>query len=349
MAIMHLDKKDIKNFTLEEFKKELENISEPSYRAEQIFSWIYKKGVSDFNAMNNLPKPFRDKLSQSYLAGEIKLLKHLKSVDHTEKFLFELIDGNLIETVLIYAWNRKTLCISTQAGCKFACSFCASGMNGFKRDLNVSEILSQIMSIEHNLKHKITNFVFMGMGEPFDNYDNVSKAIKIMNSKKAMGIAARRITVSTSGIIPGIEKFKELGLQVNLSISLHAATNELRDKLMIVNKKYPLEKLLKTCEDYMENGGRMLTFEYILIKGVNDSQKDADELARIAKGLKAKVNLIAYSPISGLNFQAPLERDVKIFEDKLLKKGVSVTVRDSKGKDILAACGQLAGKGSDGN
>lgn len=335
--------KDIKNFTLEEFKEELKNISGPSYRAEQIFSWIYKKGAEDFNAMSNLPKPFRDRLSQSYYIGAIKPLKHLKSVDHTEKFLFNLEDGNLIETVLIYAWKRETLCVSTQAGCKFACSFCASGINGFKRDLSVSEILSQILSIEHNLKHRITNFVFMGMGEPFDNYDNVSKAIKIMNSKKAMGIAARRITVSTSGIIPGIEKFKELGLQVNLSISLHAANNELRDKLMPVNKKYPIEELLKACEGYMKNGGRMLTFEYILIQGINDSQKDIDELAGVARRLKAKVNLIAYSPIPGLDFHAPLENDVKIFEDKLFKRGINVTVRDSKGKDIMAACGQLAG------
>ncbi|MDO8602245.1 MAG: 23S rRNA (adenine(2503)-C(2))-methyltransferase RlmN [Candidatus Omnitrophota bacterium] len=335
--------KDIKNFTLEEFKEELKNISGPSYRAEQIFSWIYKKGAEDFNAMSNLPKPFRDRLSQSYYIGAIKPLKHLKSVDHTEKFLFNLEDGNLIETVLIYAWKRETLCISTQAGCKFACSFCASGINGFKRDLSVSEILSQILSIEHNLKHRITNFVFMGMGEPFDNYDNVSKAIRIMNSKKAMGIAARRITVSTSGIIPGIEKFKELGLQVNLSISLHAANNELRDKLMPVNKKYPIEELLKACEGYMKNGGRMLTFEYILIHGINDSQKDIDELAGVARRLKAKVNLIAYSPIPGLDFHTPLENDVKIFEDKLFKRGINVTVRDSKGKDIMAACGQLAG------
>jgi len=339
---MHLDKKDIKNFTPEEFKKELEKISEPSYRAEQIFSWIYKKGACDFSAMNNLPKVLKDKLSEYYYIGAIKPLKHLKSIDHTEKFLFELEDGNLIETVLIYAWKRETLCISTQAGCKFACSFCASGMNGFKRDLNVSEILSQILSIEHNLKHKITNFVFMGMGEPLDNYENVSKAIKIMNSKKAMGIAARRITVSTSGIIPGIEKFKELGLQVNLSISLHAANDELRSRLMSVNKKYPLEELLNSCEDYMENGGRMLTFEYIIIKGINDSQKDINELVRAARRLKAKVNLIAYSPVPGLNYEAPFEEDVKVFEDKLLKRGVNVTIRDSKGKDIMAACGQLA-------
>jgi len=344
-----MDKKDIKNFASEEFKEELKKISEPSYRAEQIFSWIYKKGACDFSGMNNLPKPLKDKLSQYYYIGEIKPLKHLKSIDQTEKFLFELQDGNLIETVLIYAWQRKTLCISTQAGCKFACSFCASGMNGFKRDLSVSEILSQILSIEHHLKQRITNFVFMGMGEPLDNYENVSKAIKIMNSKKGMGIAARRITVSTSGIIPGIEKIKKLGLQINLSISLHAANNELRTRLMSVNKKYPLEELLSSCEDYMENGGRMLTFEYILIKGINDSQKDVDELVRAARRLKAKVNLIAYSPVPGLDYEAPFEENVKIFEDKLLKRGVNVTIRDSKGKDIMAACGQLAGEGGYGD
>jgi len=338
-----MDKKDIKNFTLEEFKKELEVLGEPSYRAEQIFAWIYKKGVSDFSAMNNLPKPLRDKLSELCYVGSIRLLKHLKSIDQTEKFLFELSDGNLIETVLIYAWNRRTLCLSTQAGCKFGCLFCASARGGFKRDMSVSEILSQILSIEYNLKQKITNFVFMGMGEPLDNYDNVSKAIKVMNSKDAMAIAARRITVSTSGFVPGIKKLEGLGLQINLSISLHAPNNELRNKLMPINKKFPIERLLSACEEYINNGGRMLTFEYILIKGINDSTKDIDELAGISRRLKAKVNLIPYSPISGLDFQAPLEKDVKIFEGKLVKKGISVTIRDSKGKDILAACGQLAG------
>lgn len=340
---MRLDKKDIKNFNLKEFKEELKAISEPSYRAEQVFSWIYKKGVEDFKAMNNLPKLFRDKLSRSFYIGAVKPLKSLKSVDGTEKVLFELEDRNLIETVLISSGKRKTVCISTQAGCKYACAFCASGRNGFKRNLTVSEILSQILFMAHNQKHHITNFVFMGMGEPFDNYENVSRTIIMMNSPEAMGIAARRITVSTSGIIPGIQKFKELGLQVNLSISLHAAYNELRDVLMRVNKKYPLEKLLKACEDYIANDGRMLTLEYIMLKDVNDSQKDIDSLAKIAKKLKAKVNIIPYSNIPGFEFKAPLVKDVEIFKDKLLEKGVNVTVRESKGRDIMAACGQLAG------
>ncbi|MCX5693142.1 MAG: 23S rRNA (adenine(2503)-C(2))-methyltransferase RlmN [Candidatus Omnitrophica bacterium] len=338
-----MDKKDIKNFTLEELKEEFKKISEPSYRAKQIFSWIYKKGAEDFNAMNNIPKLFMDKLAESYYIGAVKPLKQLESIDGTEKILFELDDGILIETVLICSNKRKTACISTQAGCKYACVFCASGMNGFKRDLSVSEILSQALFLEHRLKHDITNFVFMGMGEPFDNYENVSRTIKIMNSPEAMAVAARRITVSTSGIIPGIEKFKELGLQVNLSISLHAANNELRDRLMSVNKIYPLEKLIKACEDYMNNGGRMLTLEYIVFKDINDSQKDINDLSKIAKRLKAKVNLIPYSEVCSVNFKSSLKKDVKDFEDGLLKKGINVTIRESKGKDIMAACGQLAG------
>lgn len=338
-----MDRKDIKNFTLEEFKKELGKIQEPSYRAEQIFSWIYKKGVNDFKAMANLPAALKDKLSHRYYIGAIKAVKQLTSIDGTEKIVFELGDGNLIETVLIYADKRKTACLSTQVGCKFRCAFCASGMKGFKRNLTASEILSQILFLQHGLKHRITNFVFMGMGEPLDNYENVSKAIKIMNFKEAMAVAARRITVSTSGIIPGIEKFKGLGLQVNLSISLHAASNELRDKLMPVNKKYPLEKLINSCEDYIDNGGRMITLEYILIKGTNDSQKDIDVLARIAKTLKAKVNIIPYSPVSNLKFKAPEKKDITVFENKLMSQGVNVTLRQSKGKDIMAACGQLAG------
>jgi 23S rRNA (adenine2503-C2)-methyltransferase len=340
---MHLDKKYIKNFTSEEFREELKSISKPSYRLDQIFSWIYKKGAKDFSAMKNIPKLLSDKLEKSYFIGAIKPLKHVKSVDGAEKVLFELADGNLIETVLICSNKRKTACISTQSGCKYACVFCASGVNGFKRNLSVSEILSQVLFLEHDLKHKITNFVFMGMGEPFDNYDNMAKAIKIMNSKKAMAIAARRITVSTAGIIPGIEKFKEIGLQANLSISLHAANNELRDKLMPVNKKYPLPDLVEACEDYMLGGGRMLTLEYVMLEDVNDSQKDMDDLASIAKRLKAKVNLIPYSEINNREFKSLLKEDMESFKNSLIERGVNATVRESKGKDIMAACGQLAG------
>lgn len=340
-----MDKKDIKNLTLAGLKIELQKLSKPSYRASQIFHWIYKKGIQDFDSMPNLPKGFRDKLKQFYYIGTIKTRKHLKSIDKTEKILFELLDGNFIEAVLIYAEGRKTLCLSTQVGCKYACSFCASGAMHFKRNLSTSEILSQVLFFQHMLKHRITNFVFMGMGEPLDNYENVSKAILIMNLPDAMGIASRRVTVSTCGIIPGIEKFKELGIQVNLSISLHAANNKLRDKLIPINKKYPLEKLIGACEDYINTTGRMITLEYILIKGVNDSQDDADGLASISKRLEAKINLIPYSPVCNeASFKSPTKKDIEIFRKMLDNNRVNVTVRESKGKDIMAACGQLAGK-----
>ncbi|MFA4992320.1 MAG: 23S rRNA (adenine(2503)-C(2))-methyltransferase RlmN, partial [Candidatus Omnitrophota bacterium] len=246
--------------------------------------------------------------------------------------------------VLIPSGRRRTACLSTQVGCKYNCSFCASGKMGFKRNLAVSEILGQILFLQRELGHEITNFVFMGMGEPFDNYENVSKAISVMNSPKAMGIAARRITISTSGVIPGIKKLRELGLQVNLSVSLHASNNALRDKLMPINKKYPLEELVKACEGYISGGGRMITLEYILIKGVNDSKKDADGLASIARRLRAKINLISFSPVLGSGFKPPLKKDVEIFKEILDNRKINVTVRESKGRDIMAACGQLAGK-----
>ncbi|MBU2541678.1 MAG: 23S rRNA (adenine(2503)-C(2))-methyltransferase RlmN [Candidatus Omnitrophica bacterium] len=338
-----MDKKDIKNFTLGELKVQMKNISEPDYRAEQIFFWLYKRGTTDFNGMSNIARHLRDKLTTLYYIGILELARHLISVDKTEKFLFRLSDGNFIETVLIYSKERRTVCLSTQVGCKYGCRFCASGLKGFIRNLTTSEILAQILYLQYGLKHKITNFVFMGMGEPLDNYENVSKAIKIMNGPKALDIAARRITVSTCGIIPGIKKFKQLKLQVNLSLSLHAVHNKLRNELMPVNRKYPLGELIRTCEDFIKSGGRMITLEYILIKNKNDSSKDVDGLAAIVKRLRAKVNLIPYSPVYNFNLKLPTVNDVNIFKNRLKEKGVNVTLRESKGKDIQAACGQLAG------
>jgi len=339
-----MDRRDIKDFTIEELKKELVKVQESSYRAGQIFDWIYKKMATDFEKMNNLPKSLRDKLARLYSLTSLKLKKHLKSSDRTEKFLFELSDRKFIESVLIYSGNRKTLCLSTQVGCKYACAFCASGIKGFIRNLTISEILEQILFAHQTGAGEITNFVFMGMGEPFDNYKNVSKAILIMNSAEGLGIGARRITVSTCGIVPGIEKFKDLGIQANLSISLHAANDRLRNSLVPVNKKYPLAELIRACRDFIEEKGRMITLEYVLIKGKNDSIKDADELLNIARSLNAKVNLILYSPVPGKNFQAPSKKQVDIFAARLIRRKVGVTVRGSKGKDIQAACGQLVGQ-----
>ena len=336
-----MDKKDIKNFTIEELRKELNKIREASYRAGQIFDWIYKKGVCEFSKMNNLPGPLKNKLNRVYRVGSIKLKEHLKSSDGTEKFLFELSDGHFIETVLIYSGSRKTVCLSTQVGCKFRCAFCASGTKGFTRNLSTSEILDQSLFLQRALSHNITNFVFMGMGEPLDNYKNLSKAILIMNSTEALGIGARRMTVSTCGVVPGIEKFKHLGIQVNLSISLHAVDNKLRDILVPINKVYPLEKLISACEDYISEADRRITLEYVVIKGKNHSLKDATGLSRIAKSLKAKVNLIQYSPVSGKGFEAPLKKDMLALKAALVKARINVTMRESKGGDIQAACGQL--------
>ena len=334
-----MQKKNIKNFTIEELKEELGKLSEASYRANQLFEWIYKKGARSFDEMGNLPKSFRDKLGRVFCLGGVKLKERLKSRDGTEKFLFELEDGGLIESVLIPSSSRKTICLSTQVGCKFGCAFCASGLKGFKRDLFPSEILDQILLAGEG----ITNFVFMGMGEPLDNFENLKRVIEIMNSPLGLGIGARRITVSTCGIIPGIRRFKEIDLQVNLSISLHAANNKLRSSLMSINKKYPLEELIAACNDF---SGRMITLEYILIKDKNDSLRDANELSHIAKKIKAKINLIPYSPVSGKRFKVPTGKDIELFQKRLVKNSVNVTLRESKGKDIFAACGQLAMKNS---
>jgi len=339
-----MGKNDIRNLTLEELKKTVVEMQEARYRANQIFFWLYRRGVHDFHEMDSIPVTLRDKLGESYYISTLELSQHLKSTDGTEKFLFKLSDGNFIESVLISAKNRKTICLSTQVGCKFACSFCASGFIGFIRNLTPAEITNQILFLQHNLKHKITNYVLMGMGEPLDNCENVYKAIMIMNDPEGMGIGARRITISTCGIIPGMKKLQDLRLQINLSVSLHATNNNLRDALMPINKRYPLEKLIKACEDLINATGRMITIEYILIKDKNDSLEDADKLATIAKKLKAKVNLVPYSTIPTLNFQSTGRKETNIFMNKLINRGVNATLRESKGKDIQAACGQLAGR-----
>ena len=339
-----MDKRDIKDLPLGELERAMAELDEPPYRARQIFFWLYQRGVRDFSEMTNIPRPLIDKLDQNYSIAQPDPCEHQHSTDGTEKFLFKLQDTQFVETVLIPAARRKTVCISTQVGCKLACSFCASGKEGFIRNLTPSEILNQILYLKHNLKHHITNYVFMGMGEPLDNYENVAKAIAIMNDAKGMKVGARRITVSTSGIIPGIEKLKESDLQVNLAVSLHAVSDKLRDTLMPINKRYPLEELIQACEGFKSKTGRMMTLEYVLLKGINDSLEDADGLAAIAKRLKVKVNLIPYSEVPGLNFRTPERKDIGAFMKRLTHKGTKATLRESKGKDIQAACGQLAGK-----
>jgi len=339
--------KDIKSLAFEELKAELATMGEPRFRAGQVFDWLYHRGAARFAAFTNLPKELRDKLAAAYAISSLDLFGVFRSQDRTRKFLFRLGDGNFIETVLIPAGTRTTICLSTQVGCKFSCGFCASGLRGFVRDLTSAEIINQVLFLKHHEGEPVTNLVFMGMGEPLDNFENLAKAIKIMNSAEGLGIAARRMTVSTCGIVPGIKRFKSLGLQVNLSISLHAVTDEKRTQLVPINKKYPLETLIEACQDYMRGGGRRITLEYVLIRGFNDFLADADGLAGIARRLKAKVNLIPYSPIQGLPYEVPTEDKIHLFVRRLEGRNISVTLRHSKGADIQAACGQLAGRTSE--
>ena len=339
-----MSKPEIKNFTLEELEQEIKSFGEPPYRAGQIFDWIYRKSAVSFDEFTDLPKKLRSRLEENYSFSPLRLSEHVAASDGTEKFLFKLGDGNFIETVLIPAGNRKTLCLSTQVGCKFFCAFCASGLGGFRRNLTAGEITGQVLFLQDKLKVSLTNFVFMGMGEPLDNLRNVFKAIRIMNSPRGLGIAARRVTLSTSGIVPGIEGLAKLGLQVNLSLSLHAVRDDLRSRLMPLNKKYPLPKVLSAVEEYIRSTGRKVTLEYVLIDDVNDRADDAQGLIRIAKRLKAKVNLIPYSPIPGLEFSSPSKEKTERFIGWLEDRRTSVTLRRSKGAEIRAACGQLAGK-----
>jgi 23S rRNA (adenine2503-C2)-methyltransferase len=335
---------DIRDLTIEALREELRALGEPAYRAGQAFAWIYRKGATRFDQFTDFPRQLRGRLGEHLAFGTIEPADVLASPDGTRKTLFRLEDGAFVETVLIPSGERRTVCVSTQVGCKFGCVFCASGLGGFQRDLRPGEIVGQVLSLRDDFEAELTNLVFMGMGEPLDNLDNLIKAVRILNEPEGMGLAARRMTVSTSGIIPGIERLGAWGLQINLSISLHAADDEKRSRLMPVNRKYPLADLLRACRAYLEAGGRKITFEYILIRDLNDTAADADKLARIAGRLKAKVNLIPFSPVRGLPYAAPAAGASRGFLARLRAAGIAATLRQSKGRDIQAACGQLAGR-----
>lgn len=336
-----MQKKDIKNFTLNELQEEVKNLGVEKYRAAQLFDLLYRKGIEDFRDMLGLPASFRDLLQENFYISKIGLVNLAKSKDQTEKYLFKLEDGNLIESVLIFSAKRATECISSQIGCKYNCLFCESGKKGFTRNLTVSEILNQVLFVKKKVESNLNNIVFMGIGEPLDNYDNVVKAICILNSKDAFNIGARKITISTCGVIPAIKKLQERNWQIELSVSLHAPENKLRSYLMPVNNMYPLPDLIEACKDYAEKTKRQITFEYILIKGVNDSLIYADKLAELIGGFNSKVNLITFNPAPDSLLQAPGISQVKSFKNKLAVRGIPTTIRVSKGDDISAACGQL--------
>lgn len=338
-----MDKTDIKSLSKSDLESILGRMGQPSYRARQIFRWLYKSGVKSFDEMTDLPADFRESLKTKFHITHLTMLDMKRShLDRTTKYLFKLEDANTIETVFLPERSRNTICLSTQVGCKYACSFCASAPFGFVRNLTSAEIIDEVLFVRK--KHPavaITNLVFMGIGEGLDNYDNLMKAVRIFNDKDAFNIGARRITISTCGIIPGIEKLKEEGLQVELAVSLHSADDTIRSMLLPVNKKYPLKDLIKACKDYVDATNRIVTFEYVLIKDINSSKADAVRLVKLLKGLKCKVNTICYNQIKAKGYNPPSRADVKAFMEILRDSGINAINRKSKGEDIDAGCGQL--------
>ena len=338
-------KSDIRSLQLDELRL----VAQPSYRARQITDWLYKKRVNSFAEMTDLPQVLRAKLADDFSFDRIEVVRVLGSADTTRKFLFRLSDGNLIESVLIPASpalygspsDRRTICLSTQVGCAYGCKFCASGLDGWKRNLRPNEIVNQIIAVERESEERIDNIVFMGMGEPLANYDNVMGAIQIINAPWGIGIGARHITISTSGLVPQIRKLAEQPLQIRLAVSLHAATDDVRNGIMPVNRKYKLSALLEACRYFTSRKKQRITFEYILIAEVNDSDKQARELAKHAHALDAKLNLIPYNNVEGLDWVRPSPGRQKRFLAVLRAAGVRATLRREKGDDIAAACGQL--------
>lgn len=353
------NKKGLIGETLEEFTADLEQAKFPKYRAKQVFDWVFKKKVHSIEAMLNLPVDLKLWLSENYEINPTKVVLDKRSNDITQKFLVQLGDQSLIETVLIRAPqvgvgqtdSRKTVCVSIQVGCAYGCKFCASGLLGFKRNLLASEVIAQFMHMaEIDSKDFVNaekrsvpfdNIVFMGMGEPLANYDALVRVLKILNAPWGLNIGARRITVSTSGLAPQIEQLADEGIGIRLAISLHGATNEVRNKIMPINKKYPLEVLIPAAEAFHKKLGRMLTLEYILIDGINDGLDQARELAKIAHRLHAHVNCIPYNKVEGLEWKRPSINRQNKFVEVLKKERVSVTIRREKGHSINAACGQL--------
>ncbi|MDB6054560.1 MAG: putative dual-specificity methyltransferase RlmN [Verrucomicrobiales bacterium] len=352
------DKPHIRSLLLEEIESQFQIFEEPKYRIPQLLNWVYVKRAKDWEEMTNLPKSLRTKLAETFAISTFELETRQGSRDTTQKFLWKLEDQQFIESVLIpanpslygEASDRHTLCVSTQVGCAYGCKFCASGLEGYKRNLKVHEIVDQILCVERWNQTQpgqkpedrlINNLVIMGMGEPLANYDNLLKALKILNAPWGGGIGARKITISTSGLAPQIRKLAEETLQFRLAISLHGATDVVRNKIMPVNKKHPLGELALACDYYQEKKGRMITLEYILIAGINESLDQVNPLANLAHRLHAKVNLIPYNKVEGLPWERPTEEVQEDFLMALEKRGVTATLRREKGHDIDAACGQL--------
>ncbi len=333
---------NLKALSEEELTGFLLSLNLPAFRAKQLLYWMYEKRALHVQDITELSKALRERLSRIACISNLKLLDRRISIDGTEKFLFALDDGETVETVLIPDGDRLTLCVSSQVGCAMGCRFCLTGKTGFIRNLQTHEIVDQVIAVQRLIEPRMTtNIVFMGMGEPMNNLDNVSLAIKRMNS--LLKISRRRITVSTSGVVPGIKRLAGLAPAVNLAVSLNATTDKVRDSLMPVNRRYPVKTLVRACREYPLEPRRRITVEYILFEGINDSSEDADRLMRLLRGIPSKINIIPFNPYEGAEFRRPRDEEVQIFKSLLQAGGLTAIVRKSKGRDILAACGQLRG------
>jgi 23S rRNA (adenine2503-C2)-methyltransferase len=342
-----LDKTDLKELNISELSKLIGSLGKERYRTPQILKWLYSIGVRSFDEMTNLSKKFREELDQISFISELLPLRTEEAKDGTKKFLFQLDDGNRIESVLIPEKQRLTLCVSTQVGCAMGCRFCLTGKKGLKRNLTASEILNQILAARRSLPQdvSITNIVLMGMGEPLANFENTLKALSLMACPDAFKFSSRRITLSTVGLVPEIERLAREKITFQLAISLNATNDETRSRIMPMSRRYPLKELLSVCRRFPLKPRTRITFEYVLLEGVNDSSKDAKELVKILRGIPSKVNLIALNEAPAIPFKRPSDEKVRAFQEILMESGITAIVRASKGSEISAACGQLEAKG----
>ena len=343
-----MEKKDIASYSFEELQEEMLAIGEKGFRSRQIYSWIHEKLVDDFEEMTNLPKTLRQKLEAAYEIRRVEMEKRqISKIDGTNKFLFCLKDGNMVESVLMKYKHGNSVCISSQVGCRMGCRFCASTIGGLTRNLLPSEMLDQVYRIQELTGERVSNVVVMGTGEPLDNYDNLLRFIRILSDEKGQNISQRNLTVSTCGLVPRIRQLAEEDLTITLALSLHAPNDEKRKELMPIAYKYSLSEVFPACKYYFEKTGRRLTFEYSLVGGKNDSQEDARQLAGLVHGLNCHINLIPVNPIKERDFVQSDKKVIENFKNKLEKYRINVTIRREMGRDIDGACGQLRKKYSD--
>lgn len=339
-------KKNLKDYTYEELEKIIkEEFGEPKFRAVQIYKWLHS-GAESFDEMTNLSKALRERIGESYSVGKINILeKYISAIDETRRYLLELEDGNMVESVLMKYHHGYTICISSQVGCAMGCKFCASTLCGKVRNLTAGEIEGQVLTVQRDLGERISNIVMMGIGEPLDNFDEVLKFLENVNSPMGLNIGHRHISLSTCGIVPRIKELADRQLQITLSISLHAPDNEKRSEIMPVNKKYPIEELLESCRYYIKKTNRRISFEYTLIGGVNDTEDEAKKLIKLISGMLCHVNLIPVNAVKETGFTQGTRKNIENFQKILENSGISATIRREMGADISAACGQLrAGK-----